>query len=54
MKFDVYFAGVYPFRILSGVSQDELEAYCAANGYYPVVQHRIGVTYWDVYISKNA
>ena len=54
MKFDVYFSGVYPFRILSNVSQDELDAYCYENGYYQTAQHRRSVTYFDVYISKHA
>ncbi|MGF6996892.1 hypothetical protein [Paraburkholderia sp. GAS32] len=50
-KFDVYFAIGFPFRVLQGVSQSDLDAFCENRGYKVVRVEQIGAFYHDAFIK---
>jgi hypothetical protein len=53
MKFDALIGRNWPTRILQGVSREELDAYCAANGLRIATDRAIGLVYREVLLAKD-
>lgn len=50
-KFDVYSAVGFPFRLLQGVSQSDLDAFCEKRGYKIVRVEQTGKFYHDAFVK---
>ena len=53
--FDVYHGTHYPHRILQGVTESQLEAWCKARGWVHQRQRdtQRGVRYWDAFVAPQ-
>jgi hypothetical protein len=52
MKYDVVFDQCDDFRILSGVSIEKVQSYCAEHGYKISRERQIGIFYTEIHIKK--